>query len=278
MGRYGVPWALLRKRWVAQRSDIDIFVSAGNDEEANDKIRRIYKQICDLDGGRCAALRTRNSVTVCRDWPERHVQIVILYMRNITESLLFADLDVTAMAYCGGDVLTCSRSRRALRTGKSIVPDSMLLNRKDSPERIGMYMRRGFGVYSVADRRIDLGTAMELRARIQKAAAYEGSKLFDFLLLEFEDVDYVEVEKAVSWLLQANSSYSSWNIPRMPALTAFAIECFFERVELKARAAGNEASELVTALVRDELPRSLPKLQKCEKETWVSWGLLLGKE
>ena len=59
---------------------------------------------------------------------------------------------------------------------------------------------------------------------------------------------------------------------------AFAIERFFECVELKARAAGNEASELVTALVRDELPRSLPKLQKCEKETWVSWGLLLDKE
>ena len=52
----------------------------------------------------------------------------------------------------------------------------------------------------------------------------------------------------------------------------------FERVEQTARAAGNQVTELVTALVRDELPRSLPKLQKCEKETWVSWGLLLGKE
>ena len=145
---------------------------------------------------------------------------------------------------------------------------------KDTPERIGAYMRRGFGVHSVADRRIELDTAMELRARIDAAAAQEGPKLFDFLVLEPEDVEHVEVEKAVAWLLQANSSYSTWNIPRMPALDWFAIECFFVRVEQKALANGKRSSELVTALVRDELPNSVPKIQKCEKETWVSWGLL----
>ena len=252
-------------------------MSAQNGEDANNKIQILYKQICDLDGRKITALRTRNSITICRNWPERHVQIVVLFMRNITEHLLFADLDCTAMAYRGGQVLTCSRSRRALRTHKNVVPDSMLLNRRDTPERIGMYMRRGFDLYSVADRRIDLNTAMGLRARIQVAAEDEGRKLFDFLVLEFTDVDYVEVEKAVSWLLRANTSYQTWNIPRMPALTAFAIQCFFQCVELKARLTGKQATDLVTALVTDELPRSLPKLQKCEKETWVSWGLLADK-
>ncbi len=106
-------------------------MGARNGEDADSKIENLYRQVCDLDGREITALRTKNSITVCRNWPERHVQIVVLYMKSITEHLLIADLDCTAMAYRGGQVLTCSRSRRALRTHKNVVPDSMLLNRQD---------------------------------------------------------------------------------------------------------------------------------------------------
>ena len=126
------------------RSDIDIFVSAQGQEEADAKITQIYERICQLERGRLTTLRTPNSLTIVRDWPERHIQIIVLHMRSMAEHLLFADLDCTALAYRAGQVMASSRSLRALRTGKNVVPESMLAARPDTPKRVGLYMRRGF--------------------------------------------------------------------------------------------------------------------------------------
>ena len=88
--------------------------------------------------------------------------------------------------------------------------------------------------------------------------------------------DAATVQKAVDWLCTANSSYRSWCIPRMPGLTAEIVRCFFEKLQ---EVATENDERLATALLgRDEcLPRSIPKLRRCEKELWASWGLL-GKE
>ena len=59
----------------------------------------------------------------------------------------------------------------------------------------------------------------------------------------------------------------------MPGLTANIVRHFFERLQL---AAAKNDERLATALLGDNqpLPPSIPKLRRCEKELWSSWGLL----
>ena len=50
---------------------------------------------------------------------------------------------------------------------------------------------------------------------------------------------HADVERAVAWLLRANTSYRSWNLPRMPGITAEIIRGFFEKVEKIAEKNGS---------------------------------------
>ena len=256
------------------RSDVDIFVTAQSQAEADSKVKDIYDSICHLEGRQCTALRTPNSVTVVRDWPERHVQIIVLYFSSVAEHLLFADLDCTCLAFQSGEVLVSSRGARALCSGKNVVPDSMLLNRKDTPERIGIYKKRGFGVYSVTDVRVDMSTMQQLYARIDASYCAPGAKFFDMLEhLVDNDTGRANVQKAVDFLIRANTSYRSWNLPRMPGITAEIVQRFFQKVEQMATENGEP---LVAALVGDgrPLPAAQLKLHKSQRELWASWGLL----
>ena len=103
----------------------------------------LYHRICLAAGGDVACVRTPNTLTMCRSWPERHVQLILLTMQKPSHHLLFADLDCTAVAYMGGEVFTTSRSRRALETGRNLVPHAMLRNRRDMPPRIAAYQKGG---------------------------------------------------------------------------------------------------------------------------------------
>ena len=256
------------------RSDVDIFVTAKSQTEADSKVARVYDNICQLEGRQCTALRTPNSVTIVRDWPERHVQIIVLYMRSVAEHLLFADLDCTCLAFQNGQVLASSRGMRALRSGKNVVPDSMLLNRKDTPERIGSYKKRGFDVYSISDARVDMNTMQQLYARIGASYCAAGTKFFSMSEhLSDNGTGRANVQLAVEWLSRANTSYRSWNLPRMPGITSEIVQRFFLRVEQMARENGEP---LITALLGEgqPLPPAQLKLHKSQRELWSSWGLL----
>ena len=115
-------------------------------------------------------------------------------------------------------------------------------------------------------------TIQGLYAHIQTSCCSPGPKFFDMLChLDEHETGYADVQKATEWLLRANTAYRSWNLPRMPGVTAEVVQKFFEKVEALA---GD--GPLVTALVRRDgaLPPALWKLQKSQKELWASFGLL----
>ena len=55
------------------------------------------------------------------------------------------DLDVTALASDGDTTYACKRSLMALRSGFNIVPQEMLVIRRDTPRRLKKYNKRGYG-------------------------------------------------------------------------------------------------------------------------------------
>ena len=260
------------------RSDVDIFVCAKDQHEGDAKVRRIYETICAVDGEDCAAIRTPNTVTICRSWPERHVQIILLTMQQPSHHLLFADMDCTCLAYKQGQVWTTSRSRRALSTGCNLIPYSMLANRQDTPKRVAAYAKRGFLPKYLVDDSAYVGSAATsaLLAKVQESLQHPGKKLFNMAAITNVDDDDVDFEDAVRFLMKHNTSYCSWNCPRMAGLTAAHIAEFFRRMDRKASA---QDSTVVATIVRDQddLPPTQDKLVKSGREKWIGWGLIREK-
>ena len=257
------------------RSDVDIFVCADTIEEGDAKVKTIYRRML-ATGEECAFVKTPNSVTVCRGWPERHVQIVVLVMEQVWHHLLFCDLDCTAMAYMGGEVYTNTRSRRALTTGCNWVPMSMLLNRHDTPKRVAAYHKRGFEPRYLPDdtmSREQLHRIEALALEVETEVAKPGKKLFDFYVLADHDDWEIECEDVVEFLMQHNTAYQAWNVPRMVGLEAVHIHAYYRRLDERALQRGGE---LVTALVHSEhdIPSTLFKLAKSRRELWVLFGLV----
>ena len=116
------------------RSDIDIFVVASNDAEANATVAKLYKLVGEALEEPCTVVKTANTITFCRSWPERHVQIILYYLPSVSAHLIFADLDCTALAYHQGEVFALPRALRALAYKRNVVPASMLANRRDAPK------------------------------------------------------------------------------------------------------------------------------------------------
>ena len=58
------------------RADIDVFVTASTIEQADEKVRAMHSLFC--AAGDAVVIRTPNTITYCRSWPERHVQVVLL--------------------------------------------------------------------------------------------------------------------------------------------------------------------------------------------------------
>ncbi len=252
---------------------MDIFICANTIEEGDAKVKAIYRRMLAMED--CAVVKTPNSVTICRSWPERHVQIVVLTMQHVWHHLLFCDLDCTAMAYTGGQVYTNTRSRRALATGCNWVPDSMLLNRHDTPKRIAAYHKRGFEAKYLPDdtmSREQLDRIEALALKVEEEITDPGKLLFDFNVISDED-EQVEFEVVVGFLMKHNTAYQAWNVPRMVDLEAGHIHTYYQRLDERARQRGGD---LVTALVHSEreIPSTLFKLAKSGRELWVLFGLI----
>ena len=247
------------------RSDIDIMVRCKTHEEGDRIVHQLYGMLKNVDGNPSTVIRTANTVTFARSWPERHVQVVLYVMPQVSSLLLFADLDCTAMAIIGGVPMTTTRSRRALELKINLVPVLMLENRRDTPKRVAAYVKRGFASVYLEDSRLPdatLGRIRILQRRVAEALVFE-RKLLDLLVLS--DGDLVDEEAVATYLAGSNTSYSSTNIPRMAELTSHGIERFFQKL-------GPTSAASLMAYA-SQLPRTQSKMGKVAQETWVAWGM-----
>ena len=269
------------------RADIDVFVTAATIEQADEKVRAMHSLFC--AAGDAVVIRTPNTITYCRSWPERHVQVVLLVGQHAAEHCLFCDFDCTSLVYVEGEVYTTARSRHALVHKVNLVPPVMLELRKDEPKRVAKYVKRGFRLMMLPDARFDEARLTDLMVEVQKEWAFAGKKLFDlhthaYDLYRFarplEDVDGdvdgdMDVDGhpwafIVATVLTANNTcYSEVNIPRMPGLTAHAIQIFF--CNLAAQRMQQESSVVDTP---GDIPRCVWKLQDKPTEVWAKWNFV----
>ncbi|KAF8247996.1 hypothetical protein K440DRAFT_549813 [Wilcoxina mikolae CBS 423.85] len=131
---------------LAPASDIDLFLYGITDEkEAIAKIEAIETTIKDNLLWETTTIRTRNTITIVSQYPNRHVQIVLRLYRSISEILTGFDVNCSAFAYDGSRVLA---PPRALTACIMQCNDIDLSRRSPSYEnRLSKYSHRGFEVY-----------------------------------------------------------------------------------------------------------------------------------
>ena len=282
------------------RADVDVFVAAGTIEEANRKVHALHRKFC--AAGDVVVIRTPNTITYCRSWPERHVQVVLLVGQHAFEHCLFCDFDCTSLVYDGGEVYTTARSRHALVNKVNVVPPRMLQLRKDEPKRVAKYVKRGFRVMMLRDDLFDEARQRVLMMEVENQWAYvqksylklyaharsmyfgweamyidvdgaaDGEMVYDRPVCDGHGFVYdrsVWDSMVASILASDNSCYSELNIPRMPGLTAGGIEKFFH---LLAAQKNSQVSSLVQS--SDEIPPCVWKLEDRRPEEWADWNFV----
>ena len=126
-------------------SDIDLFLYGLTEEEAIDKIKHIETCIRDSILTDITSVRTKNVITICSQYPTRHVQIVLRIYKNVSEILTGFDVDCSGAAYDGKKVYV---TPRALASYITQVNHIDLTRRSPSYEnRLSKYSRRNFEVY-----------------------------------------------------------------------------------------------------------------------------------
>ncbi|KAJ4414254.1 hypothetical protein N0V82_008036 [Gnomoniopsis sp. IMI 355080] len=126
-------------------SDVDLFLYGLTDEEAIEKIRQIEAAVRDAILTETTTVRTKHAITICSEYPTRHIQIVLRIYKGISEILTGFDVDCSASAYDGKQVYC---SPRALESYITQVIRIDLSRRSPSYEsRISKYSHRGFEVH-----------------------------------------------------------------------------------------------------------------------------------
>ena len=275
------------------RADVDVFVAARTIEEANQKVHDLHTMLC--AAGDVVVIRTPNTITYCRSWPERHVQVVLLVGQHPSEHCLFCDFDCTSLVYAGGEVYTTARSRHALVNKVNLVPPKMLELRPDEPKRVAKYVKRGFRAMMLPDDCFDVVRLRVLMMEVENQWALvqknylklyaHAREMYNFAIPFGRGASWTDVEGAVDgemdfdgpvWdsmvatVLAANSTcYSEFNIPRMPGLTAGGIEKFFHL--LAAQKTPQVSSVVQTS---DEIPTCMWKLHERRPEDWAEWNFV----
>lgn len=228
------------------RTDVDFYITADGLEEAQKKAEELNAELVQVIGENHVAVKTPNTLTICPPFPNRHAQIVLTVHRDLASVLLFADLDSTAAAWDGANVLSCGRFIRAVRTGTNLIPKGMWEERKDTVIRTAKYARRGFGaiLFGGAERReedVDL---------LRHAARFEP---------KYFTMDHVD-DAQILLQLEENTAYNEFKIPRGPGVTPSVVERFLRHKGAGDRIVGN-----------DRALRCEWRLSRCP-EAWVSWG------
>jgi hypothetical protein len=271
---------------VFRESDIDIFLAAETLDEADRMASKIYRLMMpgfSTLGEDMCCVRTPNTVTFCRSYPERHVQMILYTMEKVHHHIAFADLDCTAMALVGAIPYTSARSRAALSSKSNVVPTSMLLNRRDSGKRIAQYMKRGFVPKFLSDPRVpDISTPI---SHFKEELKYRGHTILDLALLAecrlrtpsiADDHELTkDIAHAVQWLAENNTSYHACHIPRMIDLSASGIKRFFQTLNALNAGIGDDVGSVITLISEvSAIPACSRKLEKAGLETWARWGMI----
>ncbi|CAH6421306.1 SDR family NAD(P)-dependent oxidoreductase [uncultured virus] len=124
------------------QSDIDIFlIGEFDDNSVRTKIKEIYDQIQSTNK---LVIKTKHTLTICNDFPNLPIQIVLRTCKSITELLCFFDMDCVTCAFNGKTIYVLQRFINSYQTGYNIV-DVEKLNDKIYCSRIKKYTNRNFG-------------------------------------------------------------------------------------------------------------------------------------
>ncbi|KAL7272073.1 hypothetical protein RUND412_005133 [Rhizina undulata] len=127
-------------------SDIDLFIHGLTDpKEALAKMLAIEKTVRDNLLCETTTVRTRNTVTIVSQYPNRHVQIVLRLYKSAAQILAGFDVNCACVAYDGSRVFANPRS---IASYMMQCNDIDLTRRSPSYEnRLSKYSHRGFEVY-----------------------------------------------------------------------------------------------------------------------------------
>ncbi|KAJ5138750.1 uncharacterized protein N7515_003598 [Penicillium bovifimosum] len=129
----------------APASDVDLFLYGLNEEQAVEKIKHIEDKIKNTILYETTTIRTKNTITIASQYPNRHVQIVLRIYRSIAEILTGFDVDVSCTAFDGRQVYASPRAIAAYATQVNQID---LTRRSPSYEnRLSKYSHRGFEVF-----------------------------------------------------------------------------------------------------------------------------------
>ncbi|KAJ5894821.1 hypothetical protein N7495_006512 [Penicillium taxi] len=126
-------------------SDVDLFLYGMTDEQALTKIMEIEDKIRNTILYETTTIRTKNTITIASQYPNRHIQIVLRIYQSLSEILTGFDVDVSCVAYDGQQVYASPRAIAAFITQVNQID---LTRRSPSYEnRLSKYSHRGFEVF-----------------------------------------------------------------------------------------------------------------------------------
>ncbi|KAK3372503.1 hypothetical protein B0H63DRAFT_299088 [Podospora didyma] len=126
-------------------SDVDLFLYGLTEEQAIEKIKEIEARVRDSLLTETTTVRTKHAVTICSQYPTRHIQIVLRIYKSVSEILTGFDIDCSGAAYDGNQVYC---TPRALQSYMTQINHIDLTRRSPSYEnRLSKYSHRGFEVY-----------------------------------------------------------------------------------------------------------------------------------
>ncbi|KAI1415647.1 ankyrin [Hypoxylon sp. FL1857] len=126
-------------------SDVDLFLYGLNEEQAIEKIKDIETRIRDAILSEVTVVRTKNAITICSQYPTRHVQIVLRVYKSISEILTGFDIDCSGAAYDGSQVYCTPRALASYIT--QINPIDLSRRSPSYENRLSKYSHRNFEVY-----------------------------------------------------------------------------------------------------------------------------------
>ncbi|KAI1456874.1 ankyrin [Annulohypoxylon moriforme] len=126
-------------------SDVDLFLYGLNEEQAIEKIKEIEARIRDAILSEVTVVRTKNAITICSQYPTRHVQIVLRVYKSVSEILTGFDIDCSGAAYDGSQVYCTPRALASYIT--QINPIDLTRRSPSYENRLSKYSHRNFEVY-----------------------------------------------------------------------------------------------------------------------------------
>ncbi|KAH8161559.1 hypothetical protein CIB48_g6686 [Xylaria polymorpha] len=119
-------------------SDVDLFLYGLTENQAVQKIKDIETRIRDAILSEVTVVRTKNAITICSQYPTRHVQ-------SVSEILTGFDIDCSGAAYDGKQVYTTPRALASYIT--QINPIDLSRRSPSYENRLSKYSHRNFEVY-----------------------------------------------------------------------------------------------------------------------------------